>query len=232
MSEPHPTDDTLTDHRSLEAGTILQVTHAFSKTRGDELDLSPGELITVLECPDGGWCKGVKGIETKNPTTGWFPVVVSKVFNQPDNFNSDEALPSNDAAPPIGHKRSRSNSIFGKALRLKSDEKISRTRSTSAPSHGTSFHSLSLSNDLESVADASIVSINLINTTNDIPALKLRDSDRKDDSNRSSAQPRPLLSLKGSFSSPPTKEYMALKELADTEWHYLQDLYLIRVIHK
>jgi hypothetical protein len=230
MSELNSADDILTDQRSLKAGIVLQVTHAFSKTRDDELDLVPGDLITVLECPDGGWCKGVKGIETKNPTTGWFPIVVSKVYKS-ENFNSDEAVLSNDSAAPMGRKRSRSNSIFGKALKIISDEKISRTRSTSAPAHGTSFQSLSLSNDLESVADASIVSLNLINTTNDIPTLKIRDSDRKDDSNRSSAQPRPLLSLKGSFSSPPTKEYMALKELADTEWHYLQDLYLIRVIH-
>jgi hypothetical protein len=214
MSE-HQTKDPKQDvsNDQIKVGTILQVIHAFSKTRDDELDLILGDLITVVADPGGGWCRGVKGIETKNPTTGWFPVIVSKVHTQSyqiENFNSE-------------HQRSRSASatiFFTKSI--KTDE-TSRTRSTSAPMNGTSLKSITHSNDLETVADASLGSLN-----NDISTtIRIPESDRGDESNTFSAQPS---SLKSSFSASRSKEYLALKELADTEWHYLHDLYLIKVV--
>ena len=232
MSENLISEDCMQDQTSIDPGSIVRVAHFFSKTRQDELDLVPGDLVTILECPEGGWCKGIKGIDTKNPTTGWFPIVISEKMDQFKNLENgpnDSNLESNNN----GYKRSRSASVFGKVFGksisiksiIASDNKIRRTRSTSAP---CSQQSLVFSIDLESVADSSLESLNRMNKTTEIPFIRTTELKKIDESKRPSS-PSKLLKLKSTSSFSPAKEYMSLRELVDTEWHYLQDLYLIRV---
>jgi hypothetical protein len=78
---------------ALEAvpkGTTVIAMFAYEPAKQDELALIQGQTIVVMECPEGGWWKGVAGIEDKKPVTGWFPANLVKVKeDQPGKLKND-----------------------------------------------------------------------------------------------------------------------------------------------
>jgi hypothetical protein len=64
---------------AVPKGTTVVAMFAYEPTKQDELALVQGQTIVVMECPEGGWWKGVAGIEDKKPVTGWFPASLVKI---------------------------------------------------------------------------------------------------------------------------------------------------------
>ncbi|KND01548.1 uncharacterized protein SPPG_03349 [Spizellomyces punctatus DAOM BR117] len=60
-------------------GTKVTVTHVYERTKADELDLTLGETIVVMEAPEGGWWRGMKNLGGKEAQSGWFPATMIRV---------------------------------------------------------------------------------------------------------------------------------------------------------
>ncbi|KAJ1558904.1 cytochrome c oxidase subunit 1 [Nowakowskiella sp. JEL0078] len=58
---------------TIAPGTTVVVKIAFERVRLDEISLTIGELIVVLEAPVGGRWRGMKNLGAKEAKTGWFP---------------------------------------------------------------------------------------------------------------------------------------------------------------
>ncbi|KAI8610548.1 hypothetical protein BC830DRAFT_732804 [Chytriomyces sp. MP71] len=58
---------------TVRPGIKLQCVYPYERTKADELEMEYGDVIVVLEAPEGGWWRGMKGFSTKAPTSGWFP---------------------------------------------------------------------------------------------------------------------------------------------------------------
>ncbi|TPX72929.1 hypothetical protein SpCBS45565_g00028 [Spizellomyces sp. 'palustris'] len=60
-------------------GTKVTVTHVYERTKADELDLTLGETIVVMEAPEGGWWRGMKNLGGKEAQSGWFPATMIRI---------------------------------------------------------------------------------------------------------------------------------------------------------
>ncbi|KAJ3011965.1 UNVERIFIED_CONTAM: cytochrome c oxidase subunit 1, partial [Siphonaria sp. JEL0065] len=58
---------------TVKPGIKLVCIYPFERSKADELELEIGDIVVVLESPEGGWWRGMKGFSTKTPTSGWFP---------------------------------------------------------------------------------------------------------------------------------------------------------------
>ncbi|KAJ3228771.1 cytochrome c oxidase subunit 1 [Chytriomyces hyalinus] len=58
---------------TIRPGTKLVCLFPYERTKADELEMEAGDIIVVLDAPEGGWWRGMKGFSTKTPTSGWFP---------------------------------------------------------------------------------------------------------------------------------------------------------------
>ncbi|KAJ3410063.1 cytochrome c oxidase subunit 1 [Chytriomyces hyalinus] len=58
---------------TIRPGTKLVCLYPYERTKADELEMEAGDVIVVLDAPEGGWWRGMKGFSTKTPTSGWFP---------------------------------------------------------------------------------------------------------------------------------------------------------------
>ncbi|KAJ3067517.1 cytochrome c oxidase subunit 1 [Podochytrium sp. JEL0797] len=58
---------------TVKPGTKLICVYPFERTKADELEINSGDEVVVLEAPEGGWWRGMKGVSTKTPSSGWFP---------------------------------------------------------------------------------------------------------------------------------------------------------------
>ena len=80
-------------------GTTVVALYSYEPSKQDELQFLVGAIIIVIECPEGGWWKGITGMDVKNPITGWFPAnlvkVVEKNKSDPSKLESSpsETLP-------------------------------------------------------------------------------------------------------------------------------------------
>jgi hypothetical protein len=126
------------DHIRVEPvpkGTFVTAIFAFEPTKKDELHLSAGSTILVQECPEGGWWKGITGMEDKNPTTGWFPASLVKV-DQPikmalEKFEISTTIPIE--IPHRDRKQSWLKKIKSVQDHIIDDEIKNRERSLSHP---------------------------------------------------------------------------------------------------
>jgi hypothetical protein len=117
-------------------GTVVTALYPFEASKEDELNFTEGCRIMVIDCPDGGWWRGVIGMEDKNSVTGWFPA------NLVNSYGDNTAKPSQNVVSPPSPKlesigldrkaswvkriKSAQDNIMGADLGL-------RNRSTSAP---------------------------------------------------------------------------------------------------
>ncbi|KAI8922184.1 hypothetical protein DFJ77DRAFT_14890 [Powellomyces hirtus] len=142
-------------------GSKVIVKNEYHKAKADELDLEVGDLIVVMEAPEGGWWRGMKNLGGKQPLSGWFPAIMvrpEEIFARPEKStaNNHNELIANQAASAeereqeegMGDKR---KSWFHKRMTIKKPDskgfigngsataasagqkKKSRTRSMSAP---------------------------------------------------------------------------------------------------
>ncbi|KAJ3023485.1 cytochrome c oxidase subunit 1 [Thoreauomyces humboldtii] len=87
-------------------GTKVKVKATYQKTKADELDLEVGELVVVMEAPEGGWWRGMKNLGGKTPASGWFPAIMVTVC-EPDQ----EAVPAKGPIPRGGSFAGSSTTI-------------------------------------------------------------------------------------------------------------------------
>ncbi|KAI8895331.1 hypothetical protein BC833DRAFT_167978 [Globomyces pollinis-pini] len=130
--------------KPVPKGTTVTAIYAYEPTKKDELALAKGSTILVLECPDGGWWKGVTGIEDKRPVTGWFPASLVKIKeNAPEKAKAKEEVFKSDNdekmnSLDVGSENGRKVSWF-RRLRSPTEtnpdftESERRKRSLSAP---------------------------------------------------------------------------------------------------
>ncbi|KAJ3276082.1 hypothetical protein HDV01_006252 [Terramyces sp. JEL0728] len=121
-------------------GTTVVAIYDYEKTKQDELSFTTGTSIIVMECPEGGWWKGVTGMEDKKPVTGWFPANLVKVKEKPAAATHERpksAEPQRVTNLELPNQENRKVSWF---RRLRStndanpdDTSFRRNRSTSAP---------------------------------------------------------------------------------------------------
>ncbi|KAJ3147494.1 cytochrome c oxidase subunit 1 [Geranomyces variabilis] len=150
------------------AGGKVIVKLPYEKTKADELDLIVGEMIVVMEAPEGGWWRGMKNLGGKTPQSGWFPAMLvrpcpdeaetaSAVTVQPRMGPSSLTKPAAqvpEPEPEADSTNDRRKSWFQKRITTKapanSKKKTARTRSNSAPP--TPVAPNSVSGDLEGMA--------------------------------------------------------------------------------
>ncbi|KAI9014890.1 hypothetical protein BC832DRAFT_176526 [Gaertneriomyces semiglobifer] len=123
-------------------GTKVIVTHPYTRLKADELDLRMGEVVVVMESPDGGWWRGMKNLDGKEPQSGWFPATMVQVEPQERRISIDSTTRSRVAlsvptALPSNNPQAKRQSWY---KRLVKKDKIpqgkgSRHRSNSAPSN-------------------------------------------------------------------------------------------------
>ncbi len=92
----------------VSKGTVVVAIYAFEASKQDELSFAVGATIIVSECPDGGWWKGITGIEEKNPVTGWFPanlVTVTELSLRNKDLLKVENDEKNDTQAATGPKQ-------------------------------------------------------------------------------------------------------------------------------
>ena len=65
----------------IEVGSLVLAVYNYEAQKLDELTFEEGCLISIVECPEGGWYKGTT---LSHPHTGWFPInYVEKINEKP-----------------------------------------------------------------------------------------------------------------------------------------------------
>ncbi|RKO93238.1 hypothetical protein BDK51DRAFT_30320 [Blyttiomyces helicus] len=82
-----------------KAGTQVVVRESFVPSKADELTLHVGDIVVVIESPDGGWWKGATGLGGKDAKTGWFPAALVD-FNSPKPTTPCLKSPPQSTKPP------------------------------------------------------------------------------------------------------------------------------------
>ena len=164
--------------------------------------------------------KGMKELQTRNgnPLSGLFP-------NMPFKLHATHvklANSSNDQDPQTqnGLKRSRSADCD---LEFQITKANCRTRCNSVPAPNA------IESNLVIEAEDLILSLNSVTTLSDSPKRYITKVKEGNESKKEQMKTRTLLGSKILCCASLNNEYMSLNELVDTEWKYLQDLYLIRV---
>eukprot|EP00041_Stephanoeca_diplocostata_P027799 m.772747 g.772747 ORF g.772747 m.772747 type:complete len:567 (-) comp23248_c0_seq31:2145-3845(-) len=84
---------------------VCRATSAFAPRNVDELAFDIGDIITVIESPEGGWWKGSRAANGSSITSGWFPANHVEPFRQGDaNTGSNKDVPYADLAN-LGYPR-------------------------------------------------------------------------------------------------------------------------------
>ncbi|KAJ3092833.1 cytochrome c oxidase subunit 1 [Quaeritorhiza haematococci] len=80
-------------------GTQVIVKYPFERMKADELGVEVGDIIVVLEAPEGGWWRGMKNLAEKSPQMGWFPsTVVALISDDKKSATTDATAPSAPSA--------------------------------------------------------------------------------------------------------------------------------------
>lgn len=129
-------------------GTSTRVVEDYAPEKSDELGLKVGEIVIVLECPEGGWWRGMKGMSEKTPKSGWFPGNYVQILTKestdrlnptpPKSAHPSSSTSSGTSTPksPHGEKKSwykRLAKIGTGGSSGGSSSKKSRERAKSAP---------------------------------------------------------------------------------------------------
>ncbi|KAJ3159405.1 cytochrome c oxidase subunit 1 [Geranomyces michiganensis] len=159
-------------------GSKVIVKHPYEKTKADELDLIIGDMVVVMEAPEGGWWRGAKNLGGKIPESGWFPSTlvrpapadevkttrpdVSPRAQQGPLSPTKHAIQAPASESEADSTNDRRKSWFQKRIATKAPvttkKKGSRIRSNSAPATPMAVNSVS--GDLEGVsADTSVLSV-------------------------------------------------------------------------
>jgi hypothetical protein len=128
---------------------IVKASFNFVPTKTDELGLKVGDLIELLESPDGGWWKG----KLKGGAEGWFPSSFVQMPNkrdlngQPQNINFEGV--SEDFIVPLRDRKVSESAIM---LRLPAHENTGLTTSVSSDQIKNRAHSQNVLNDRNSLS--------------------------------------------------------------------------------
>jgi hypothetical protein len=61
---------------TVPLGSLWTARYEHRPERPDEMAVAEGEVVIILDCPAGGWWKGVKNFSSKTPQTGWLPAAI------------------------------------------------------------------------------------------------------------------------------------------------------------
>ncbi|TPX39828.1 hypothetical protein SeMB42_g06228 [Synchytrium endobioticum] len=64
----------------VPVGTKVVGIDDYIPEKADELPVLKGDVIVILESPQGGWWRGMKGLGGKEAKAGWFPATVVKIM--------------------------------------------------------------------------------------------------------------------------------------------------------
>ncbi|KAJ3389117.1 cytochrome c oxidase subunit 1 [Lobulomyces angularis] len=91
LVESIPSSESLnTIKKPVPLGTQVVVVQDYTKQKADEVDLNIGDVVVVLESPEGGWWRGIKNVGDKNPASGWFPANFVNIVRQPEKKPADQ----------------------------------------------------------------------------------------------------------------------------------------------
>jgi hypothetical protein len=207
-------------NQAIKQGRFTQADGGLLEGGKETLDLLTEHMIIIPECPEGGCCKGMKELPTGNgnPLSGLFPSMPFKLHATSTHANSANSSNDQDQQTQNGHKRSRSADCD--LVEFQITKANSRTRCNSVPAPNA------IKSDVVIEADDLILSLNSVTTLSDSPKGYITEVNEGDESLKEQMKTRTLIGPKSLLLN---NEYMSLNELVDTEWKYLQDLYLIRV---
>ncbi|KAJ3105907.1 Signal recognition particle [Phlyctochytrium bullatum] len=100
--EPEPEQQDVEIPAPVPPGTKVYCRTSYVREKADEIDLHNGDLIVVLESPEGGWWRGMVGLGGKEARTGWFPATVVEVQQEKTASKPTPVVTSRDSitAPP------------------------------------------------------------------------------------------------------------------------------------
>ncbi|KAI8818432.1 uncharacterized protein EV422DRAFT_569854 [Fimicolochytrium jonesii] len=81
---------------NVHRGAQVIARSTFSKTKADELDLSVGDIIVIVDAPEGGWWKGMKNLGSKHAESGWFPSTLVASYVEPVDQLESLQVPSTE----------------------------------------------------------------------------------------------------------------------------------------
>ncbi|TPX37626.1 hypothetical protein SmJEL517_g00698 [Synchytrium microbalum] len=110
-----PSDDYPTPPPPVPVGTKVVAEEEYLPEKADELALFKGDVIVILESPDGGWWRGMKGLGGKEAKSGWFPATVVKVMEETESSPSASSLHTNTSNSNNSKKTSKSSLLTTKS---------------------------------------------------------------------------------------------------------------------
>lgn len=125
--------------KSVPPGTKVIVKHTYERAKADEIDLTLGDIIVVIEAPEGGWWRGMKNLGGKEAQSGWFPAtMVTEEITQPRPRLREQVTSTAATSVPLNDAPKRMS--WYKRLTVKKpssggtqSSKKNRSRSLSAP---------------------------------------------------------------------------------------------------
>ena len=149
-------EEELTYPDPVPPGTKVIAKYAYEPLKADELELSEGDVIVVLESPEGGWWKGTKNLNEKIPKSGWFPTTLITVESSSPIVGSKSSIDSSSKKQLLSSRKSQDEtdkdepskkgvSWLSKLVPENNKNKIKRGRSVSESQTSIGASSLSVS---------------------------------------------------------------------------------------
>ncbi|KAJ3196726.1 cytochrome c oxidase subunit 1 [Irineochytrium annulatum] len=99
ISRPKSESSLASESARITPGTKVSCRESYAREKADELELHAGDVVVVLECPEGGWWRGMTNLGGKEPMSGWFPATAVEVI--PDLASASSKPLSVDTASKV-----------------------------------------------------------------------------------------------------------------------------------
>ncbi|KAJ3103434.1 hypothetical protein HDU97_010180 [Phlyctochytrium planicorne] len=85
--------------KPVPPGTKVTCRLSYVREKADEIDLHQGDVVVVLESPEGGWWRGMTNLGGKEPRSGWFPATVIDVAKEKSAAAASATVQTESSAP-------------------------------------------------------------------------------------------------------------------------------------
>ena len=139
-------EDTQIVVKEVPVGTNVISRYEYFAEKSDELELQIDDVIVVLECPPGGWWRGMIN-QGKIVKTGWFPATLVEVLPEPssEQESSETYDQRQEQSPSEGHANAEDSKQGPRKIqwfqKLTGTGKRGRSQSVDAPTSQTPSNS-------------------------------------------------------------------------------------------